>query len=591
MNKFFKFHVFEIFVLGLVTLVIQVGFYFYQHKGPDYPMQDPDCYMRLLRVEEWRRTGDWFSSIISSSNAPYGETLHWTRLFDVILLAGAKLLQPFLGFHKALEIFGIGVSPLLQLASVFALAWAVAPWFDRQNRLRLIILFLLQPAAFTPFFAGRPDHHSLLIFLFILEMGCFLRILREEKPIFSYALGFLFSLSMWVNIESLTVIAVCLGTLGIFWLKNEKNAAEHFFAVASSLFFCSVIFLLLDKPFSNFTVAEYDRISIAHIFIFALFALWGMVICRWKFSTSLLSRFIFAVVSCAGIAAATFFVFPKFFHGPYADVDPRAMEVWLKGVKEVQPLWKVGSQEFFRILIWIGPAFVCLPFVIQKLKTEKEGSFWIFTSVGLMVFLPLALYQIRWSYYAIVFLLIPFTALLDQTIQWLEKKLRPPWFAVARAWTMIIFAIGFLTAGLCLMLSEPEKPSSPGASVAEMCDFLNKNHFSPRERIATFVDIAPEIIYRTQNEMIGSPYHRNNEGILFIHDMMSAKTDEEARKLVHERRITLILIEMNSHYAGIYREKEDSFCRRLMDGKIPDWLQVAPMTGNVSNNFKLFRVN
>ncbi len=58
----------------------------------------PDSYMRMVRVEALLDTGAWYDHRIERSNAPFGEELHWTRPFDLLLLAGAAPLAPLLGW-------------------------------------------------------------------------------------------------------------------------------------------------------------------------------------------------------------------------------------------------------------------------------------------------------------------------------------------------------------------------------------------------------------------------------------------------------------------------------------------------------------
>ena len=79
-----------------------------------------DGYMRLVRVELLHETGAWFDGRIPRSNAPYGDTLHWTQPFDLLLLGATWPLTPFLGFEKALFWGGAFVSPLL-LATGYAM--------------------------------------------------------------------------------------------------------------------------------------------------------------------------------------------------------------------------------------------------------------------------------------------------------------------------------------------------------------------------------------------------------------------------------------------------------------------------------------
>ena len=55
-------------------------------------LSDADGYTRLARVEALVENGDWYDDAAVRANVPYGTTLHWTRPFDVLLLAGAVTL-------------------------------------------------------------------------------------------------------------------------------------------------------------------------------------------------------------------------------------------------------------------------------------------------------------------------------------------------------------------------------------------------------------------------------------------------------------------------------------------------------------------
>lgn len=582
-------------VLAFILLAFQLGGYFYNNKD-HYKLQDPDCYMRLVRVQEFEKTHDWHNSVIYRSNAPYGEELHWTRPFDLLLLAGAKILQPFLGFKKALLIFGIIISPLLQFASALALIWAVSVFFkDIQEKLRLAILFLLQPGSYIPFLAGRPDHHGLLLLFFIIEIGFFLRLLYKPSEKNAWILGALLAFSMWLSIESLTVVFLFFAALGVIWISDKEKSLSSITVTAMSLFLFSTVFLIIERPISLLTFPEYDRISIVHVLLFALSAFLFLSLTNLE-RRKLLPKYFpsrTALLLLGGglILGMMGHAFPKFFQGPYAQVDPHAVEVWLRGVKEVRPLFKLGHEPFHRVVIWLGPLFVCLPFLIYKLlktrRSSKEWPMWIFSSVGIAIFASLSFYQIRWVYYASVLLLLPFTYVLNLTIQKL-KYLKKPWFALARACTIIIFTCGFLTLGILMMLSKKAEPKKPTASSIEMCQYLKEN-FTETQRVATFIDMAAEILYLTPHEVIGSPYHRNGQGIIFINDLMTAPDDQTALKLLRQRNISLILINTASSYFNLY-QKGDTFCRRLVEGKLPLWLKKIDTPENLSSNFHLFKV-
>jgi len=69
---------------------------------------DSDGYARLVRVERLLETGAWFNSSLPRANWPYGGELHWSRLFDMLLIALALPLMPALGVKAALYWSGAG---------------------------------------------------------------------------------------------------------------------------------------------------------------------------------------------------------------------------------------------------------------------------------------------------------------------------------------------------------------------------------------------------------------------------------------------------------------------------------------------------
>ncbi len=125
---------------GVIVLVQTsiVGLGYSPVLGPDTVLAGPDSYMWLLRVEDWWRQGDWYANRVAFANAPYGDVLHWTRPFDLVLLAGALPLSAVMNFRDALLYWGIAVSPVLQFLSVLALSWGTRPSFSNRAFVFLI---------------------------------------------------------------------------------------------------------------------------------------------------------------------------------------------------------------------------------------------------------------------------------------------------------------------------------------------------------------------------------------------------------------------------------------------------------------------
>ncbi|MEE9209712.1 MAG: hypothetical protein V3U23_04605, partial [Kiloniellales bacterium] len=204
-----------------------------------------DGYMRLVRVELLHETGAWFDGRIPRSNAPFGDTLHWTRPFDLLLLAAAWPLTPFLGIEKALFWGGSFVSPLLLLATGTAMIWASKPLVDRENRPFVILIFLAQLGVMAYSLPGRIDHHTLQMFLIALTVGLVTRCcgVRPEVRLALLA-GVVLSLGLWVSAEFLLVTFFAMAAVWLAWLRHGRAGSQAALGFAVG-FAVSLVLVLL----------------------------------------------------------------------------------------------------------------------------------------------------------------------------------------------------------------------------------------------------------------------------------------------------------------------------------------------------------
>lgn len=128
-------------------------------------LADPDCYLRLLRVEDLHKGGNWYDPVVLRINPPHGQTSHWTRPFDILLLVGAVPIALFTDFESALFWWGVIISPFLLIATLIALQWSTRPILSlsKDGPFLACFVFTFQIMTLTYFQAGRPDHHSLII--------------------------------------------------------------------------------------------------------------------------------------------------------------------------------------------------------------------------------------------------------------------------------------------------------------------------------------------------------------------------------------------------------------------------------------------
>ncbi len=236
----------------------------------------PDADMRVLRVLELAQGGIWYDPVLERSNAPFGEVLHWTRPLDVILLLGGTLGAVFTDFQTALFVWAALFGPALHFLTLLVLLWAFAALFDRDALLLLGLLFAVQFFITFQFALGRPDHHGLNMLLFIWQMGFAFRLARVDcarniVPLAALAAAFAF----WISIEGGLGTAMILAALTFAWIINGGRFLDSMARFLAFLCLGLAVALVLERPPGDLLAIEFDRLSIVHLALFGLLAMFA----------------------------------------------------------------------------------------------------------------------------------------------------------------------------------------------------------------------------------------------------------------------------------------------------------------------------
>ncbi len=555
---------------------------------------DTDNYMRLVRVEQLAETGDWYDSTIKRNNYPFGDTLHWTRPLDVMLLLGAGPLMPWLGLKKALLYWGIVIGPILGVLSMLALFWATKPILAQQAQRLLLIIFIAQPLLFQALIFGRPDHHSLLALLFILLIGCLIRMLASiDFKKYSILAGLIAATATWVSVEAIFSIIMVFAALIILWIINKDDYALMLRLFSLSLLGFTSLFLLFERPLSTaFTAIEYDKLSVVYVFVYltaAVFSL-GLSIIKyehWRIRT------VSAVTLASPAILAIYLAYPVFFHGPMAEVNPAIVPIWLSKVSEVKPLLSSGS---FLSISFLGSAGLALCYLVSCYKNRSFLEMkhqMLLLSVGFILFTSLTLYQIRMGFYSSIVISILLALMLGRIMEYFSKRTNriTPFI---RASLIILFILGFPSAGL---LTSPSSGNTTGMyqDVKTLSQYLNEyqEEHPDTATILASIDFGPEILYRTGYNIISAPYHRNDRGIIYTYEVMTADNMEKVKEMLMDRQIDLIVTSPDSKEIIMYRTENDplAFYERLKSDTVPDWLIKLDIPEQLAESFIIYHVD
>lgn len=592
-------------VFGLF-LVIQ-GFYTF---GPTSPLIEgrlagPDSYMRMNRVQQLHETGDWQSALFLRSNAPFGEVLHWTRPLDVYLMLGGSLGSLLGSSEKGLWVAGMLLGPITHGLALCGILWIGKRLFSANHVTLLGCVFLMQPGLTAFFMSGSVDHHSLLLMLCVWIFGLVWSQLHPRSPrILTILAGLGVGLALWVSTESLVAIGVCLASLWGVWLWGDRDLPAKALVLFSGTLGVLIFALFVERPWVALLDYEYDKISIVYVFV--VFLSWMFWVTAYWVERKILDSMMKRVVFCMiwGIVAVLCMkaAFPKLFYGPMVDIDPQVMQLVWSQVSQVQPLLNLQNLKFGPVILWIGLSIPAIPFAVWlawKETTMHYRIFWVLTILGIAVFVPLTFYQVRWSGYASIFLIFPYAEILGRLAGNVRIYVREEWRNFAYGLSLFFGTIWTLLLGLSVIQAEGGEPiqlyrnECPPQMLGK---FLEEDSKLGEDQltIVTYLFSGPELLYRTNHRVLGTPYHRNRDGIVHGHTMLSSSNLKVVQELVSHREVDLFVLCPGSKEEQRYynqKARGTTFYQRLLSGELPRWVHPLVLPSWLSPHFQIFQVD
>lgn len=556
-------------------------------------LADTDSYMRLVRVRRLGELGGWFDSTIPRSNAPFGETLHWTRPLDVFILLGAWILQPFLGFREALHVFGALSSSLLLLGICFTTAWAVRPLAGRRLRYVTMLAVLAQPGIMGYATPGRADHNMLLLLAFVAMVGSAIRVLlgRDSRRL-AWATGAWAGFGMWVSTEFLVPLFMLLAAFGVVWVWRGAMAAQGR-SVSFGLLAMTGIAVLLEHPPGALLTVAYDQVSVVHVLVSAVVAVfWVAASSRRASGLGSRGRITFAV--SGGLLAGAFVVavFPRFFGGPMVDVHPTLKRTWLPFLTEFQPyLVPEGVAGVGRLVAYLGHALLATAVVLHGIWRERDAAMvrvWILLGIGLTLFVPLGIRWVRFVTWAEILGVMGTIVLLARLLERIHLRFHGRRLASARVLTVTGVVVGPLLLGPTIMAGAGDVGEEARRAVTTQVDAcpvgdlittLNDGGgLGDRPRtVLAHVDLGPVLLYRTGHSVIPTPYHRNWRGMLDWQESMTTRNPDEARRILGSRGVEVVVAcGADRPPASPAPGTSPSFVSLLRSGRVPGWLRPSP---------------
>lgn len=597
-------------ILALFVLLVGLAVHARLATGPhgiavEGRLRDTDAYVRTMRVEALRRTGDWYATDIARLNAPYGLSMHWTRPLDVLILGPALVAERLAGVDARRAIFWSGAlsAPLQHIAAAFAAAWAAAAlWPGTVAWFAALTLIGTPPIAFGYGRAGFTDHHMLILIAAVVGLGAALRAALEPRETGRAAIGagLAFALGVWVSPEALLVAGPALAAFGLAWLVAPDGTpfGRQGMRIAGAMLAGLAVAVAVEQPPARWLVGEYDKVSAQHVLIAALAA--GSFAMAMRFGASDRARRLALGAGLAGGAVAVLLaLYPRALSGSLAGADAGSIALFLPMVREMQPLAPT-REGLFDLLAWAGVAagpLLALP--IALLAWARDGRRW---PAWLVLALPFAVtLAATMTHRRFVVDLAAVSGIAGAGLVWFALRL-PGRMVRALA---VAAAIAVVTCTPYLALLMPH-PNASGESAEHACrtDALARWLVAARPGagpsapgdadpiiLTASPDITPELAYLTPYRYVSAPYHRGGAAFEDTVAVFTARDEATARAVLDRRGVRFILLCLRTRPPNLGPMHPESLEARLRgSGDPPPWLRPLALPPELDGTYRMFEV-
>lgn len=521
-------------------------------QSGEFYFLDTDCYTRYLRITDWLSTDfSWFEKIFPFTNCPNGEVLHFTRINDIIWLFFSLPFMAFMPLKSAIFAGGLIFSPLIFVATSALLLCGLKKFVGETNFQKpalFIFAFALIFLAKTMVFEfGRPDHHSLMLLI-----ATFLSISLIKPTSKNMLLAGIFgACGIWTSsapeglLLAYSVLAVLV--IGEIFYNQPFDFAYKY---TLGLFLGTAFAFAVNPPFEGYLYFDNTRLSLIHVTICALTFLSFAVVKKINPSEKLTKL---ALLGCCALFSITalFLIFG------YKTVltpvyDEKIAAYFVPYIAEMKPIL---PQECWYFVL--GAFEIVMLFRLFKCK--NFGYIALYTLF--FIYLPFAVLIRRFLPYGILFYVMINSLLLVELFKHLSLNDKYKLATLACIVLNLFFSLSFFYNVM---------PKSATYTKLNGCAL-------------TDIFFAPQLIYKTGITTVGSPYHRNIEGISDAIEIFSETNEEIIKKRLRKRNVKYVVIS-DELLEYLQNTPEDSFYKNLLKRNNYKWLK----TMSDKNNSVLF---
>ena len=293
-------------------------------------------------------------------------------------------------------------------------------------------------------------------------------------------------------------------------------------------------------------------------------------------------------------------MFPALQAGPLGEVDPLYRQLRLERIVEIQPLVALDTlsvralgEAANRVIQIVGIALVALPFLAMLLlRPSPTRRLWFALALILAVFLPLAWYQLRWSSYAQIALLLPYSAAVGWLLHRLSLRL-PGWSLVLCRPPVIVLGLFWPLALAQALPQQRIETADAACPIDRLAPALTAAAAGAGGTVLSMADYGPELLYRTRQDVLSIPNHRPQPGFAATWRVLTATDEAAARAELETHGVDWILLCPSAVERDVFAAAPtgaDTLYHRLVERQPPAWLRRLPLPQDAGGQALLFAV-
>ena len=535
-------------------------------------LNDPDSYMRLLRLEQGIHAGH-LVVVVARDDSGAGVMVEWSRLLDMLLWVMALPWAAFLGWHKALYVAGVALGPLSVGALGAVLAWVAEPFAARQYLWTAAVAAAVLPGVLTFAVPGVVHYHILLLVLIAATMGFVARAWQDDAG-YGFLAGVSGGFAIWLTPETMPFVLMAFAALLIRWMHVRLGATMT--ACAAGCLDVLGFALVIDPPQGGYGVPEVDRLSLVYV-VMALLLLAGCgVLWRLERKPGKWRRWA-GLALMAGLLAAWVAMFPKVAMGPYGIMPPEDMKKFFGLMLELQPVRGMARVTF------LAPGVLALAYALWRVTQRRARWLWLYIAACTLVALVLGVKFILF----VGFSTCAAAALLPLALSEVSLKFETrPLMAMLFRLTVLFLAFGLPeVAAMGAPKSPVVKAKFPTCSLRDVAPLLVP---ARQQVVLAEVQDTPELLYRTQVETVGSFYQHGVPGYLRARAAWRAVPGVEVPVAVRVTGAKFVLFcPKAGRYVTVAGLPKDTLWDALEANAPPGWLTL---TGSDGAGWRLYKI-